>query len=338
MGGLDLSAIKTYRNLLQLGFQLQEERGPVEPEERFIERAIAGFIVPGPARLQLQEWLLDTFEPGVLEDPDIQLPGLSPSQRIAAVYDQLGVHYDSVESIEGHTGAEASLRLLQQLSDFVITSRSVERPNETLSNAEANVVLENSGMLLTYICDNRERVFFSEPKLFPPTFPARNLQAAKCDKVGELQRALDKWQAELSGVKSQVALLSKDFIESEQFPPSSEQLAELRHSLGQFVSTLRLFKSVYEEKLQPELQTRYFGSGLAPHEEALPGLGREAASCLELHCKITDLMKALEDVWSSLQVCMDNGDVAQVQGQDLFGDQTIAELSMQVKELRDLIG
>lgn len=337
MVGLDLSAIKTYRNLLRLGFALQEERGPVESEERFIERVVAGFIVPGPARLQLQEWLLNAFEPGVLEDPDIQLPGLSPSQRLATVYDQLGVRYESLDNIDGLTGTEASIRLLQHLSDFVCASRSAEKPSEALTNAEANVVLENSAALMTYICDNRERVFFSEPKLFPPTFPARNLQAAKCDKVGELQRALEKWQAELNGVKSQVALLSKDFIESEQFPPSSEQLAQLRHSLGQFVSTLRLFKSVYEEKLQPELQTRYFGSGLAPHEEAVPGLGREAASCLELHCKITDLMKALEDVWSSLQVCMDNGDVAQVQGQDLFGDQTIAELSMQVKELRDLI-
>ena len=337
MAALDLSTIKTYRNLVRLGFPVQEERGPVESEERFVERVVAGFILPGPSRLQLQEWLVETFEPGILQDPDVNLPLYSPVQRLAAVYDQLGVHYEGPDVIEGLTGTAASVRLLQSVSDFVVASRSAEKPAESLSNTECNLILENAGTLLGYICENRERVFFSEPKLFPPTFPARNLAAAKCDKVGELERALEKWQAELNGVKSQVALLSKDFIESEQFPPSSEQLAQLRVSLSQFVTTLRLFKSVYEEKMQPELQTRYFGSGLAPHEEAVPGLGRQAAGCLEQHSKITELMRALEEVWSSLQVCMDNGDVAQVQAQNLFGDQTIAELSMQVKELRELL-
>lgn len=101
--------------------------------------------------------------------------------------------------------------------------------------------------------------------------------------------------------------------------------------------TLRLFKSVYEEKMQPELQARYFGTGLAPHEAQVLGLGKEAEGCLALHGKIMELMKALEDVWSYVQVCMDNGDVSHVRSQELFGDQTIAELSFQVKSLKELV-
>lgn len=52
--------------------------------------------------------------------------------------------------------------------------------------------MQNAKTLIEYLAANREKVFKSEVKLFPPNFPPKYLGYMKGDAIAELDRAIER--------------------------------------------------------------------------------------------------------------------------------------------------
>lgn len=324
-----LKSVRLYRNLLNLNYPFAD-KDELAPEDRFIQDSIQPFTINGEARLHLQEWLLELYEPDILNDPDINLPSLNLLQKIALTYDQIGVPYDSLKEIQGICSFEPSVDILLNLSEIVIFSRSENDITRHMNSEDVTSALETSRKLMNFITERRSRVFTTEVKLFPPTFPmkATNL---KYDMIGYLEDMIETWRQDAEELRSQLSSINKKYIESKQYLPSNQLISKLKSHIHEFTLTVKEFKQVYEENICSELVEI---AGLVPVIEKPIGLGPVAEECYVKHKNILGLIHNLETVWDVIQQCSQNGAVQKVQYANLFDDSCINELAEQVKTLK----
>lgn len=106
----------------------------------------------------------------------------------------LGIYYESLKVIEGNCGFEASISILIHLSEMV--AFSLGEGGVIMNSEEMVKVLDNSRVLLQYIAENREKVFSTACKIFPPTFPPKYTGFYKHDMITDLDRTIEKWSEE----------------------------------------------------------------------------------------------------------------------------------------------
>jgi tetratricopeptide (TPR) repeat protein len=266
-----------FNTLQQLGFPLPG---------RFERAEVEQFLAPGEARLMLQEWLVETYENGILTDPDINSPNYSRYQRLQFAYDVLGVHYDNLKAIQGLSGFESALSVLTQLCDLAMAA--AEDFNEDSVTAVR---------LINFISDNRSRVFDPVAKLFPPSFPPK-FPGVQQDRINELQRTVEHWETSLEQLRDKApdaAELAVDIY------PTAVQLKDLDTALKAFSRALHDFRISYETSLQTELVARHFNPASSSTRDL--GLGSLSLSGLSAHSDIEQTLRQLEEVWSGMQSC-----------------------------------
>jgi hypothetical protein len=327
-----LKAVRLYRNLVNLSYPFADKE-ELMPEDRFIQDSIQPFTINGEARLHLQEWLLNLYEPDILNDPDINLPSLNLLQKIALAYDQIGVPYDSYKDIQGICSYEPSIDILLNLSELVIFSRAENDSTSHMSSEESLNVLETSRRLINFVTDRRERVFTTEVKMFPPTFPMKSANI-KHDMIGHLDKLIYSWKQDAEDLRNQISTINKKYIESKQYLPSNTLIQQLKTQISDFTITVKEFKRVYEETISHELVEKCGANQIGNIIQEPIGLGPVAEECYVKHKNVIELIHNLETVWEVIKQCSENGPVGKVKNVTLFDENCINELADQVKLLR----
>lgn len=226
-------------------------------------------MLPGVERISVQEKLLEIFEPGVLNDPDLNLPGTSQVSRLLNIYNDLGVPC-SADIILGQCSQSLSINLLTNLCNLL---------------RSPSVALNKSEELLTYIAKNPS-IFQKDISLFPPTFPAKyNFNANILQDMRQIQ---EYWTQEYSRLESLNA-----GRESQSGLPTSEDITELKQAIEDFCKETRNFRKVYEETLQQHL-------GEASEDNK--NIGKWAKSCMASYSKLQLLFQGIESIWSSINI------------------------------------
>lgn len=237
--------------------------------------AIQIFIVPGQARLHLQQWLLDIFEPGIMIQPEIELPTHNIYQKLQNIYEHIGIAYETTETIRGNAGHEACLRVLTELAEFAL---------EATGQFDG---VERAKGLIGLIAQNTEELFSCEVKIFPPTFPAKHSGSG-----GELQKELlshiSYWEGQLAHIRAQLEMYSSECGLS--VPPTAT-LISLRREIQQFSETMTEFKIEYEDRFQ----------GKMPVKNPVTGLGAASHKAVSVHIHLASLLEDIESIWSHLE-------------------------------------
>jgi hypothetical protein len=231
----------------------------------YFDTNINDCLLPCSYRLEFQEKLLERLEPGILSDPDLNLPGTTQLSRLNDIYTDLGIH-STPDIIQGNCPQSASVRLLIDLCTLI-------KPN--------NITIAQCQSYLNYIAEN-PCVFSNDVKLFPNTFPSKYSNPSS---VHELQQILEYWNQEYYRLN----LHSR--VSDDKTTPQTSDLISLKDSIEQFSTEIRSFRKNYELDIQ-----KYIGEGV----EINRGIGKWSKDCAESYEKLRNLFVAIEDIWNSI--------------------------------------
>ena len=160
MATLDLKYIRLFRNCIRLKYPFNEEEVAPDHEQQ-VQRVMEEYNQPGEKRLYMLKWLIEKYEKGILQDPDVAILGHGEIQVIQNALDQLCVPYESFSAIEGVAGSNHSITVLVELSERVIHAQSDENTGlyglpEEIKVPEASRIVDKSLKLLKYIADHRD--------------------------------------------------------------------------------------------------------------------------------------------------------------------------------------
>jgi len=246
-------------------------------------------VTPGHKRTLVQEFLLELFEPGILNDPDFEFVR-DNNEKIYEITKQLGV-CSNFEVVVGRVGYDASITHLIDLA-LLVTHKDTS-------------TLQRSFQYMQHIAANTSKVFSQTLKIFPPTFPPKYEQTTSTNIEKELKSALENWESECRSLKSRVSMLD---IKGEYKPPSQKQLDKLQQEIQDFSQTVKQMRETYEHYFQSQLSERYYGVKLheveavhARYVQNLSGIGKKAQECLDLHKRFKGLLNNIESLWSCLK-------------------------------------
>ncbi|CAG9333128.1 unnamed protein product [Blepharisma stoltei] len=284
--------LKLYENLVAIGYPLSSDSCSSIDE---IEREMTIFLIPGEARLHIQEWLIEKYEPGILSDSDLNLLSENQYHRLHYAYLQIGLGAQSLEVIQGQCGHDSSISLLINLVELV-----------KFSSADPVSTLKNSELCLNYITENLQDIFSQELKIFPPTFPQKYSSSSK-NALIDLDQTIQYWENHLESLKSQTSLLNVEVFYEE---PTKQQVKDLKEEIEKFSKEIKDYRSLYEQEIQQELAHKYYGldqqavSAIqsAPHFSPLLGIGKKSSDCKKSHEKVMKLLEDIENIWGMLNV------------------------------------
>ena len=229
-------------------------------------------ILPGKFRIELQESLLEKLEPGILSDPELNLPGMNEVFRLSKIYADLGI-FCTNDIITGSCHQSASVALLLDLTSLLV-------PN--------SLTLTQTETFISYISAN-SCIFNSEVKLFPMTFPSK--YPASLNILQDLKQVLDYWTSEYN----RLSLFYPD-IEEKQIPQRKD-LVGLKDKIEEFCKEIRIFRIKYENDIR-----QYMEEGLENNRS----IGKWSRACIGSYEKLQTLFYSIEDIWSSINVLIKN--------------------------------
>lgn len=221
--------------------------------------------LPTPGRLAFQEELLNQIEPGILDDPDLNLPGSTQLSRLQTIFTDMGIP-STPEIIQGLCPQSLSISHLLSL----ISLLNSPLPLETL---ESNMNFISANPL----------IFEKTAKLFMSTFPPKFSQSSNT--AQELSLTLDYWKQELK----RISTIFPKGAESEL--PETTVLKEYQREISRFSEEVKSFRRFYQENLQ-----KFMTEG----DESGEGIGKWSQVCVRNYEKIEKMLENVECVWSAI--------------------------------------
>lgn len=226
---------------------------------------VTEIVLPTLKRLEFQEEIVEKIEPGVLSDPDLNLPGTSQVARLGLIFVDMGIPASS-EVIIGTCAQSMSVSHLVALLVML-------NPALPISILERN---------LNFICSNTT-IFEKPSKLFLSSFPPKHSNPVNI--LQDLQINLDYWTQEYKRI---VVLAPKVNDDGEL---TTDFVREYMKSIENFTGQVRKFSKSYKEVLQMHMT-----EGIDKDE----CIGKWSQVCVEGYEKIEDMLKDVESIWSSI--------------------------------------
>jgi hypothetical protein len=224
-------------------------------------------VLPTQKRIEFQEMVLEIFEPGILRDPDLNLPGVTQIARLTTIYSDLGIPSSS-EIIQGTCPQSTSI-------SHLISLLMLLTPSFPLESLERN---------LNFISSNFS-IFDKQTKLFLSNFPPKHSSSTSISQ--ELQITLDYWSQEVKRVSSMAPKLQETDL------PDQNLLKNYKNALENFIKSLKIFKKTYQEKIQ-----MFMTEGVEKEDS----IGKWSKVCVEEYEKIENMLKDVESIWESVNV------------------------------------
>lgn len=226
-------------------------------------------VVPGTNRLSFQEQILERIEPGILQDPELNLPGKTQLSRLLTIYTDYGIQ-TTIDIVQGTCQQSASINLIYALLNFLQSN------NNTMEELENHI---------SYISNN-PNIFLTTMNLFPPTFP--NKYPANANFLADMTSILEYWKQEYK----RLSLYCPEF-QGKSLPNTSD-LKNLRNSIEKFCKEVKEFRKNYESCLR-----EHMGEGVERNNLAI---GKWSKACMSSYEKLQELFKNIESIWSSINI------------------------------------
>jgi hypothetical protein len=221
--------------------------------------------LPTPGRLAFQEEILNRIEPGILNDPDLNLPGTTQLTRLQVIYNDLGIPAN-IDIIQGLCPQSTSISHLLSLVSLL-------NPAVSIDSLESN---------MNFISNN-PLIFEKTSKLFISTFPTKFSPSNNTSQ--ELLMTLEFWKQELK----RISIIFPKGGESEL--PENTALKEYQRQIEGFSEQIKVFRMFYQESLQ-----RFMTEG----DESGEGIGKWSRVCVKNYEKIEKMLENIEGIWSAI--------------------------------------
>jgi len=227
--------------------------------------------LPTLGRLVFQEEVLNRIESGVVNDPDLNLPGTTRISRLQTIFNDLGIP-TTPDIIQGLCPQSTSISHLLSLISLL-------NPALPIDSLESNMCF----------ISNNPLIFEKTAKLFISTFPPKF--SASSNTSQELLMTLEYWKQELK----RISLIFPKGGDSEL--PDNLVLKEYQQQIEGFSEEIRVFRKFYQESLQ-----RFMTEG----DESGEGVGKWSRVCVKNYEKIEKMLGNIEGIWSAINTLVNS--------------------------------